>query len=71
MTTKEQIYLSELKQVYDDDEVAVMALMKAALYVNNILEDVYISTYDRRVSGVYRTGILLNSLRQVELIPQH
>ena len=42
LTTKEQIYLSELKQVYDDDEVAVMALMKAALYVNNILEDVYI-----------------------------
>lgn len=70
LTTKEQSYLSELKQVYDDDEVAVMALMKAALYVNNILEDVYIEA--RMIDafpGVYRTGILLNSLRQVELVP--
>ena len=70
LTTKEQIYLSELKQVYDDDEVAVMALMKAALYVNNILEDVYIEArMTDAFPGVYRTGILLNSLRQVELIP--
>lgn len=70
MTTKEQIYLSELKQVYDDDEVAVMALMKAALYVNNILEDVYIEArMTDAFPGVYRTGILLNSLRQVELVP--
>lgn len=70
LTTKEQSYLSELKQVYDDDEVAVMALVKAALYVNNILEDVYIEA--RMIDafpGVYRTGILLNSLRQVELVP--
>lgn len=70
LTTKEQIYLSELKQVYDDDEVAVMALVKAALYVNNILEDVYIEARMIDVfPGVYRTGILLNSLRQVELVP--
>lgn len=70
LTTKEQIYLSELKQVYDDDEVAVMALMKAALYVNNILEDVYIEArMTDAFPGVYRTGILLNSLRQVELVP--
>lgn len=71
LTTKERIYLSELQQVYyDDDEMAIMALVKAALHVNNILEDVYIEA--RMIDafpGVYRTGILLNSLRQVELIP--
>ncbi len=71
LTTKEQIYLSELKQVYDnDDEVAVMALVKAALYVNNILEDVYIEArMTDAFPGIYRTGILLNSSRQVELVP--
>lgn len=70
LTTKEQINLSELRQVYDDDEAAVMALVKAALYINNILEDMYIEA--RMIDafpGIYRTGILLNSFRQVELIP--
>lgn len=38
LTTKEQINLSELRQVYVDDEAAVMALVKAVLYINNILE---------------------------------
>lgn len=72
LTTKEQIYLSELKQVYDDDEdgVAVPALVKAALYVHNILEDMYIEArMTDDFPGVYRTGILLNSVRQVELVP--
>ena len=72
LTTKEQIYLSELKQVYDDEEdgVAVPALVKAALYVHNILEDMYIEArMTDAFPGVYRTGILLNSVRQVELVP--
>ena len=63
LTTKEQIYLSELKQVYDDEEdgVAVPALVKAALYVHNILEDMYIEArMTDAFPGVYRTGILLN-----------
>ncbi len=71
LTTRERLYLSELKQVYDDDdEIAVLALVKAAMSVNNILEDVYIEA--RMVDaypGVYRTGILLNNLRYPELIP--
>ena len=50
--------------MYDDDEAAVMALVKAALYINNILEDMYIEA--RMIDafpGIYRTGILLNSFR--------
>ena len=71
LTTKERIYLSELKQVYDDeDKTAVLALVKAALYVNNILEDIYIEArMTDAFPGVYRTGILLNGLRQVEQMP--
>lgn len=77
LTTREQLCLSELKQVYDDSEkdedgnnIAVLALVKAAMTVNNVLEDVYIET--RMIDafpGVYRTGILLNNLRYPELIP--
>lgn len=49
---------------------AVPALVKASLYVHNILEDMYIEArMTDAFPGVYRTGILLNSVRQVELVP--
>lgn len=71
LKTREEIYLSEIKKAWDeDDKAAMFIIQKAAMSISNILEDVYI---EARICdsfpGVYKTGILLNNLRYPELIP--
>lgn len=60
--------LTELKEfIADGDNTAVHAVLSAALNLDNILEDIYIEArMCDAFPGIYRTGILLNSIRMME-----
>jgi len=71
LTTREQIHLAEIKEIFKEKPEVEMAVIKiAAMEITNILEDVYVEArMCDAYPGVYRSGILLNNLRLPELTP--
>ena len=66
----EEVALEELKQfIADKDDTALEAVLSAALNLDNILEDIYIEArMCDAFPGNFRSGILLNSIRMMELM---
>ena len=66
----EEVALDELKQfIADKDDTAIHAVLSAALNLDNILEDIYIEArMCDAFPGNFRSGILLNSIRMMELV---
>lgn len=62
--------LEELRQfIADKDDTALEAVLSAALNLDNILEDIYIEArMCDAFPGSFRSGILLNSVRMMELM---
>jgi len=71
LTMDEQDALDEYRQyIADKDKPALAAVAHAAHTISNILEDIYIEArMCDTFPGVYRTGILLNSIRMMEVMP--
>ena len=71
LSIDESFALSEFKQfVSDGDDIALRAITMAAHNLDNILEDIYIEArMCEAFPGTFRTGILLNNIRMMELVP--
>ncbi|MBQ7931156.1 MAG: nitric oxide reductase activation protein NorD, partial [Clostridia bacterium] len=71
LTMDEQDALDEYRQyIADKDKPALAAVAHAAHIISNILEDIYIEArMCDAFPGVYCTGILLNSIRMMEVMP--
>lgn len=66
----DEVALDELRQfIADKDDTALEAVLSAALNLDNILEDIYIEArMCDAFPGSFRSGILLNSVRMMELM---
>ena len=66
----EEVALEELRQfIADKDDTAIHAILSAALNLDNILEDIYIEArMCDAFPGTFCSGILLNSIRMMELV---
>ena len=66
----EEVALDELQQfIADKDDTAIHTILSAALNLDNILEDIYIEArMCDAFPGTFRSGILLNSIRMMELV---
>ncbi len=71
LTYDDQVALDEYRQLAkDEDKPAIKAVQMATHTITNILEDIYVEArMCDAFPGVYRTGILLNSIRMMETMP--
>lgn len=71
LTPSDDVNLREIQQAYLDKDIAtIRTIAYASKTLFNIFEDIYIEArMCTEYSGIYRTGILLNSIRMCESIP--